>query len=313
MIHLKVYEKDNKSEWDRFVSVSRNATFLFCRDYMEYHADRFEDHSLMFFDNKGRLVAMLPGNIDGDTFFSHAGLTYGGFILAEGATSGIVLEVFDILLKHLQALNRVSKLIYRPVPWIYHRYPCEEDLYTLFRFGATLCERKISSVVPMNNPYPFSSLRMRKVKKAHKHAFSIVQDDCFADFWPLLEKNLQTKHAAKPVHSLTEISSLKAIFPENIRLYRVLSGQTTVAGCVLYVSSMVAHVQYISTSEMGRESGALDYLFLYLMSSEYKDVSFFDFGTSVEQGGYILNEGLIFQKEGFGGRGVVYDSYQLVF
>ena len=37
----------------------------------------------------------------------------------------------------------------------------------------------------------------------------------------------------------------------------------------------------------------------------------FDFGISTEQGGRYLNEGLIFQKEGFGARTVVYDTYEL--
>ena len=36
----------------------------------------------------------------------------------------------------------------------------------------------------------------------------------------------------------------------------------------------------------------------------------FDFGQSTENSGYILNENLIFQKEGFGGRGVMYNVYE---
>ena len=37
----------------------------------------------------------------------------------------------------------------------------------------------------------------------------------------------------------------------------------------------------------------------------------FDFGVSTEQRGSYLNEGLIFQKEGFGGRAICYDTYAI--
>lgn len=38
-----------KAEWDAAVEASRNGTFLFRRDYLEYHADRFPDCSYLFF------------------------------------------------------------------------------------------------------------------------------------------------------------------------------------------------------------------------------------------------------------------------
>ena len=58
------YTSDQKIVWDSFVAASRNGTFLFMRDYMDYHADRFTDYSLMFYKG-GRLLALLPGNIAG--------------------------------------------------------------------------------------------------------------------------------------------------------------------------------------------------------------------------------------------------------
>ena len=55
----------------------------------------------------------------------------------------------------------------------------------------------------------------------------------------------------------------------------------------------------------------MDLLFHRLIHEVYSSVPYFDMGTSVEEGGRVLNEGLIFQKEGFGGRAVVYDTYEL--
>jgi hypothetical protein len=81
-------------------------------------------------------------------------------------------------------------------------------------------------------------------------------------------------------------------------------------GTVLYITKKVLHTQYISASILGKESGALDLLFDELINKIFVDIPVFDFGQSTEQMGNLLNESLIFQKEGFGGRGVVYDIYK---
>ena len=81
-------------------------------------------------------------------------------------------------------------------------------------------------------------------------------------------------------------------------------------GTVLYISRKVVHTQYISASEEGKQSHALDALFQDLIKIRYKDLDYFDFGTSYEEGGKVLNASIIYQKEGFGGRGVVYNTYE---
>ena len=76
----------------------------------------------------------------------------------------------------------------------------------------------------------------------------------------------------------------------------------------------MAHVQYIAASDEGCRLSALDWLFSQLpswLSRHAPEVSYLDFGISTEQGGTYLNEGLIFQKEGFGARAVCYDHYTL--
>ena len=81
-------------------------------------------------------------------------------------------------------------------------------------------------------------------------------------------------------------------------------------GTLLYLTKQVVHTQYISANIAGKESGALDLLFDYLINQKYTDYPYFDFGQSTEEMGNILNESLIFQKEGFGGRGITYDVYE---
>ena len=61
---------DRKAEWDRFCYTAKNATFLFQRDFMDYHSDRFTDHSLMMYKDE-ELIAVLPANIKDRTVYSH--------------------------------------------------------------------------------------------------------------------------------------------------------------------------------------------------------------------------------------------------
>lgn len=75
------YKFEKKQEWDSFVTNAKNSHFMFYRDYMEYHSDRFEDSSLMFYDDKNKLLAIFPANIKGNVLYSHQGLTFGGFII----------------------------------------------------------------------------------------------------------------------------------------------------------------------------------------------------------------------------------------
>jgi len=308
-IRVEKYNREMKAEWDAFVSSSRNGTFLFNRAFMEYHSDRFEDASLLFY-LKNKLIALLPANRVGDVLYSHQGLTYGGLILSVPATAKIVLDIFDALKLHLGA-NGIKQLVYKAVPHIYHRQPSEEDLYALYRNDAVFIGRSVSSCIDQRAGIKYSELRRRGIKKALNKGLTIRESSDFSDFWKILETNLSERFDVQPVHTLPEIEYLKSKFPDHIHLYEVCDGSRVLGGCVIFETERVAHVQYISASKEGKEAGALDYLFDSLIQKIYINKPFFEFGISTEKNGSVLNEGLISQKEGFGGRGIVYDTYQL--
>lgn len=90
---IKRYSDGCKDEWDDFVRDSRNGTFLFMRGYMDYHADRFADFSLMAYRD-GRLHALLPAHCTATEFCSHRGLTYGGVVTDEKMTVALMLSCF---------------------------------------------------------------------------------------------------------------------------------------------------------------------------------------------------------------------------
>lgn len=303
------YTADYKHLWDSFVRSSKNGTFLFCRDFMEYHSDRFLDYSLMFY-KKNSLIALLPGNICDDVFYSHQGLTYGGLILLQEAKTEDVIDIFSVLTDYL-AKNGIKKIIYKTIPHIYHSYPSEEDLYALFRQNAVLQTRAISTTIDFKEKPGYSQLRKRQIKKAKGLNIVIEETDQLKDFWNILDENLEKRHNTKPVHSLEEIEYLKSKFSSEIRLFTASDSKKVIAGCLVFEISQVAHVQYISANEIGKQSGALDLLFDHLINNVFSQKKYFDFGISTEDGGQYLNTGLISQKEGFGGRGIVYDTYQI--
>ena len=132
MFELKRYSPADAAEWNAFVAGSKNGTFLFDRSYMDYHADRFRDHSLMIY-REGRLYALLPACIAADgTLWSHGGLTYGGVILSASASAADTVRLFAELNDSLRS-EGIRRVVYKAVPWIYHRLPAEEDLYAIFR------------------------------------------------------------------------------------------------------------------------------------------------------------------------------------
>ena len=312
MMTIRRYTATDKSRWDEFVANAKNATFLHFRDYMDYHADRFADCSLMAFNEKGRLTAVLPANIDGNTLYSHQGLTYGGWLTPVKHFNAVtMLDVFGAMMDFLKQ-SGIKTLVYKAVPYIYHRYPADEDLYALFRYGAQPLTVNLSSVVVRSNPlFGFDRRARRTCDLAKSNGVTVCQSDDMPAFWKILSDNLKAKYAATPVHSLEEITRLQSLFPDKIKLYLSVMEKETVAGALVFDMGEVVHVQYSSANEKGSLCGALGYLFATLVTETYGDRRFFDFGTSNEDNGRILNDNLIAMKSGYGARGVAFNIFKL--
>lgn len=311
MFEIKQYSINNKDDWNRFICTSKNGTFLFNRDYMDYHSDKFEDNSLLVY-RKGKLFAILPANKNGDTLYSHQGLTYGGFLLSEKAFTIDVVKIFRLMNDQLKNAGFRS-VIYKPTPYIYHRVPAQEDLYALFTLkNLNIIGRNISSTIFQEQKIKFIESRKSGIRKAKNKGLSVFESGDYSSFWKILEDNIKSKYGVEPVHTEAEIRLLVSRFPENIKLFLVKSDKGEVlGGTVIYIAnSNVVHTQYISANIQGKEDGALDLLFDFIINDVFCSYPIFDFGQSTEDMGRILNESLIFQKEGFGGRGVIYDIYK---
>lgn len=294
-------------EWDRVVEASRNGTFLHLRAYMDYHADRFRDCSLLARNDHGEVTAILPANAIGDTIYSHQGLTFGGWLMTPEADANAMMEIWERTSDFLKD-SGFKRMYYKPVPHIYHKYPAEEDLYALFRAGGKLDTTLISSAIDMSCPLGFNRTAKRYAHSAEKAGVTVGESENWDEFWDVLRDLLAERYNASPVHTIEEIKLLHSRFPQNIKLYTACKDGRIAAGVVIYVSDTVAHCQYIATTKEGRDGKVLPLLFQHIIGT-MTDKRYFDFGTSNEDGGRTLNEGLIHQKCGFGARAIVYNSY----
>ena len=304
MFEIRRYTPEHVDEWNQFVAESKNGVFLFDRRYMDYHSDRFCDHSLMFYSD-GRLLAVLPAHQSGDTLCSHNGLTYGGLVMSPRLTV-VQTEMNEYL--RSQGIRHVS---YKAIPWIYHRLSAEEDLYALYHeCHARIVARDFATNIYLSAGLRWERVRRRGIVRARNAGVVVERSNHYEAFWQVLADNLMNKYGVKPVHSLQEIVLLHGRFPQNIQLYQAVREGKVLGGVVLYISSQVVHAQYSSASPEGKKLGVIDLLYDQIFK-DYRDYPYFDFGRSTEHpDGSGLNENLVFQKEGYGGRGLCYDIYE---
>jgi GNAT acetyltransferase-like protein len=303
------YEPALRATWDEAVRGARARHFLFERAYMDYHADRFEDASLLVLDGQ-RPVAAVPASRAGDEVVSHGGLTFGGLLSGPELTTAQAVEALGAVLARLRA-DGARRFVVKPVPHIYHVVPTEEELFALTVHGARLTRRDVSAAIPRGAPVRYSSERRRAVKKGAANELDLRRSYAFDEFMALQREVLRARHGLEPVHTAAEIRLLADRFPDAIKLYAAHdAGGAIVAGVIVFETATVAHAQYIGANDRGRELRAGDALFDHLIREVFGDKRWFDFGISNERDG-TLNAGLARNKEGFGARTVVYDRYEL--
>ena len=310
-LSVEQYTPEHRREWDDFVRGSTNGTFLFERGYMEYHADRFADCSLMVRARPGgAAVGLLPANRRGSVVESHGGLTFGGVIRDQAMTLSRMLALLDAVAEFLRE-RAVRVLHYRAIPHVYHRGPGEEDLYALGLRGARLLHRAPLSVLDARHRVAPQKRRERGARRAAAAAVECGEHDDLQGYWRLLEHALEERYQARPVHTLAEMAELRRRFPGHIRLFASHAGGEMVAGVLVYESASVARTQYIAASPKGRRLGALDMLLGHLCDEVFATKPFIDLGTSDAAGGTGPNPGVLEFKESLGARLVVQDTWEL--
>jgi Acetyltransferase (GNAT) domain len=306
-VTIERYDSAARAEWDALVAAARARHFLFERAYMDYHSDRFTDASLIVLWG-GRPIAAFPASRHGAEIVSHGGLTFGGLLSGPELTVTRAIAALDAIAVALRA-DGARRLVYKPIPHLYHLAPAEEDLFALQQAGARLVRRDVSAAISPGPRPDYSKERRRAVTKGRRAEIELCGSDRIEAFMALVDEMLRARHGVVPVHSAPEMRLLADRFPDRIRLWTACERDAIVAGVLVYETPAVAHAQYIASSSRGRELGAGDAVIDHLVRNVYAG-KWFDLGISNERSGE-LNAGLMRNKEGFGARAVVHDQYEL--
>lgn len=312
MITAVRYKEENKLIWNKFNQESKMPLFMFDRKYMDYHKDRFEDHSLLFYE-EDKLIAILPLSENGKELVSHGGLTYGGFISDIKMKQHTMNECFEVLIEYARK-NNFEEIYYKTIPHIYHEQPAEEDRYSLYISNAEIFKVESSTVINLKAPLKMPKGRKAQISRAKREGVIIEKRQSLEDFEKFIDLEnevLSSRHETRAVHTGAELKLLYDRMPDNIHLYAAIYEGEIIAGTVVYEYGQVIHTQYMAANDLARQIGALD-LAVNTVIEEYKESKkWLDFGISTENKGRVLNEGLISQKEGFGGRTNVYTTWKI--
>jgi hypothetical protein len=312
-IEIVPYIKAHETVWEEFCAGAVNATFLHTRRFLCYHGDRFKDLSVLIMES-GRMVGIFSAAespSDSKVVISHPGTTYGGIVHRGWLTGMRMIEALTVLSEYY-GKGGYHRLQYKAVPPIYTITPAQDDLYALFRLGAQRVSCDLSCTIDLANRQPLSERRRRGLKKAQKTVTLSSDSALLVDLWAVIAQNLARKHEAKPVHSVNEITLLQEYFPEQIIIRCALIEGHVEAGVVFFNSRSVWHAQYIAASESAYDVSALDAVFDSAISeAQQAGARYFDFGTSNQDGGKMLNNGLYRFKSEFGGGGVAHEFYEL--
>lgn len=312
MIEIQRYSDNKKDIWNQFNKQSKNYLFMFDRNYMDYHQDRFLDHSLLFYDDE-KLIALLPMSEHGDVLISHGGLTYGGFITNEKMKQHTMNDCFHELIEYCKRLG-LKSIRYKCIPHIYHNQPAEEDKFALFANSAKLETVDVSTYVNLSNPLKMPKGRKAQISRAKRENVIIEELTCLEDFNNFIDLEnevLSERHDTHAAHTGSELKMLYDRFPENIHLFGAKKDGELIAGTVIYEYDSVIHTQYMAANDEARAIGALDLAVATVIEKYKENKKWLDFGISTEHGKIYLNEGLCSQKEGFGGRTGIYEIWEL--
>ncbi len=312
-LRIVPYTSEMDAVWEDACATAVNGTFLHSRRFLGYHGDRFVDRSVLFLvgEKVVGVFAAAEAPSDSTLIVSHPGITYGGIVHSGALSGNRMIDALTRLGTHYRAGGH-AKLRYKAVPAIYHARPSQDDLYALFRVGAVRSRCDLSCTIDLDDRAALSERRRRGLKKANKAVAIAVGTTHVTALWDVLAGNLTRKHDAAPVHTLAEISRLIDMFPEHIDLVCATIAGKVEAGIVVFKTRRVWHAQYIAASEAAYAVSALDAVFDYTVDAARKEgARYFDFGTSNEREGTVLNDGLYQYKHEYGGGGVVHEFYDI--
>jgi hypothetical protein len=267
---------------------------------MDYHSERFEDHSVLVFKGDA-LVAVCPAHRENKELRSHWGLTYGGVLWDPNLNDTELDSIFQLFKGYLREQG-FMKFYIKEIPSIY----LQPDAFTMNQklYGqAYIAHTERVLAVDYSKPFQIHKTKLKHYRRGKRLGFEINCTTDFSRFWKeVLSPRLASRHKVKPVHSLEEITLLAKRFPEEIKQYNIQLNGEILAGITLFDKGSVVKSQYGATTDLGETYRALEFLFIELIKDYKKQGKrFFSMGTVGDQRfpeGF--NPGLKRQKEELG-------------
>lgn len=307
---VRFYSDEDFDLWNNFVTKANNATFLFHRDFMEYHKDRFDDFSMLVFCGED-LVSVIPANRVGDEVFSHQGLTYGGLIIDQFVTAEVFEAILKVVFSFLKQKHKTTFVV-KEFPHFYNAQKETFDVQKSLLNFSSILKKNTLLVLDFKSDYTIAKAKQKQYKRLQQNNLVVKEENSFDSFWNLvLIPLLKEKYATQPVHSLAEITYLHAKFPKNIEQYNVYLEEEIVAGITIFKTPNVVKSQYGAVTETGKKLRALDGLFVYLIDKFSKTHAFFDMGTVDDTSENGINQGLLTQKLELGCKVNYQNIYQI--
>lgn len=318
---ILIRQKVQAREWDTFVQESNNGTIFHTLTFQKYHKKgKFKFLNLAFIkDNK--IIALLPGAIDGGTFFSPAGASYGSFVVKDIGL-GEYEEIIDAFLFFAKK-KAIRTIKLTPEPSIYSRKQNDIERFLLEYKNFKPAYHLISNAVNISQfkkkeeiLESYTSMHKRATLKSFKKDVVVSESKNFDEFYTMLIEN-KKKFKTLPTHTLEEVKMLKKMFPDEIKLFMAhTKGKKPLAGILVFVANKKCALAFYICHYMElQEYRAVNRLFYEIMLwCKKKSIEWFDLGVSMDTSSKNPMEpsrSLIFFKEGIGSRGILRTTYVL--
>jgi hypothetical protein len=311
MITIEFYKESHRNAWENLVDGSYNGTFMHKRAFIDYHKDRFEDASLVIYNNE-KLCGVFPAVKYEDKVVSHPGLAIGGLVYNDRVRG---YDLLDILIKIKEYYNYLP-IICKITPSEFQRHSVSDDVWALYNLKAKKISCELSSVLnPLTTNYEYWPDKKDELSHLKNNivlsAMNLSDIDLVKEFWEKVLIPNMAKYGIKPTHTPEDIQYLYNKFPVFVKglLARHESGKM-LGGLIIFRFNKCYHVQYSVTNSKGRALNALTVLHHYMIETLPSDIHFYSFGKSTEEQGHKLNTNLYYYKNGFGGGSMNYDTYE---
>jgi len=310
-IEIQKYSLKFKELWDSFIDKADNGFFFFKRNYMEYHADRFYDYSLIvFIDNE--IKALFPCNLNGDIIYSHQGLSYGGVLHEVDADIYILNSIHKAIISYFNNLG-IKHINISPIPSLYSK--TKNDFYEqILKEEPTniLVQKPISTIDHELVKLP--TRRKLRIPKTHEdnYCFEIVDDMNMV--WPMIEQCYLSQHGFNPVHSQSEIAYLKNCFPEKILINTIkenVPNAPILAALITLDDKRIVKFQYIGYTEIARKANVIDYLYYKTINKSISENKNVDMGHSIDINSNQINNKILFAKRRHGAVEITATTYSI--